>query len=403
LNRFIVVVLDSFGVGYMQDAAAVRPEDVGSNTFGHILDKVSDFKLPNLEKLGIMNALGRETTHMKKNTEACYGISSLMHHGADTFYGHQEIMGTRPKKPIKEPFSKAIEKVYEALKAAGYEVEYKGDKLKFLLVNGCVTVADNIEADYGQIYNLTAALDLIPYSEVLKIGNVVREVVEVSRVIPFGGINVSVDDILAAIEEKDNRFIGINAPKSGVYNEGYQVIHLGYGINPEVQVPTILGKKGISIVLLGKVADIVDNNFGKSISCVDTEEVMKITIKEMEKFESGFICTNVQETDLAGHAESVERYAEKLKIADKYIGEIMSKLEGNDILIVMADHGNDPTIGHSHHTRENVPILVYGPKIKSGFIGHRSSLSDVGATVMEYFASIGIENGQSFLSQITTV
>jgi phosphopentomutase len=400
LNRFIVIVLDSFGVGYMEDAAAVRPEDVGSNTFGHILDNCPDLKLPNLEKLGIMNALGRETDFMKKSPNSAYGTSSLMHYGADTFYGHQEIMGTRPKKPIKEPFSKSIDKVYNALKAVGYKVEYKGDKLKFLLVNGCVTVADNIEADYGQIYNLTSTLDLITYSEVLKIGRVVREVVEVSRVIPFGGINVTVENIMSAVEEKENKFIGINAPKSGVYNEGYQVIHLGYGINPEVQAPTILGKKGIPVVLLGKVADIVENSYGKSISCVDTEEVMKITIEEMDKLQSGFICTNVQETDLAGHAESVERYAEKLKIADKYIGDIMDRLQDDDILIVMADHGNDPTIGHSHHTRENVPLLICGPKIKSGFIGHRDSLSDVGATVMEYFDSNGIENGKSFLKLI---
>jgi phosphopentomutase len=400
LNRFIVIVLDSFGVGYMQDAALVRPEDVGSNTFGHILDKLPDLKLPNLEKLGIMNALGRETDFMKKNPKAAYGTSSLLHYGADTFYGHQEIMGTKPKKPIKEPFSKFIDTVYEALKSAGYQVEYKGDKLKFLLVNGCVTVADNIEADYGQIYNLTSTLDLIPYSEVLKIGKVVREVVEVSRVIPFGGINVTVDDILDAVEEKEDKFIGINAPRSGVYNEGYQVIHLGYGINPEVQMPTILGKKGIPVILLGKVADIVENNYGKSISCVDTEEVMKLTIDEIDKLKTGFICTNVQETDLAGHAESAERYAEKLIIADKYIGHIMNRLQDKDILIVMADHGNDPTIGHSHHTRENVPLLICGPNIKNGFIGHRDSLSDVGATVMEYYDSHGIENGKSFLQQI---
>ncbi|MFL0268833.1 phosphopentomutase [Candidatus Clostridium radicumherbarum] len=403
MNRFIVIVLDSFGVGAMEDAKIVRPEDVGSNTFGHILDSIPHLKLPNLETLGIMNTLGRETELMKKNPKAVYGISSLMHYGADTFYGHQEIMGTKPKKPIKEPFSKSIDRVYEKLVNAGYKVEYKGDKLKFLLVNGCVTVADNIEADFGQIYNLTASLDLIPYSEVLKIGKLVREVVEVSRVIPFGGTNVTMENILAAVEEKEDKFIGINAPKSGVYNEGYQVIHLGYGINPEVQVPTILGKKAIPAVLLGKVADIVENNYGKSISCVDTEEVMKLTINEMDKIKSGFICTNVQETDLAGHAENVERYAEKLQVADKYIGHIMDKLEGNDILIVMADHGNDPTIGHSHHTRENVPILVYGKYIKEGFIGHRTTLSDVGASAMEYFKSSGIENGTSFLNKIVSV
>ncbi|WP_055669606.1 phosphopentomutase [Desnuesiella massiliensis] len=400
MKRFVVVVLDSFGVGAMEDVKEVRPQDLGSNTCKHILDRLPELRLPNLEKLGLMNALGDETEYMHKNPKANYGISALAHFGADTFNGHQEIMGTKPKKPLFQPFQQCIHEVYEALTSAGYEVQYKGDKLKFLLVNNCVTVADNIEADPGQIYNLTAALDLIPYKEVLKIGRIVRKVVKVSRVIPFGGINVSLEDILNAVEEKEDKFIGINAPKSGVYNEGYEVIHLGYGIDAEVQVPTILGKKGIPVVLLGKVADIVENPYGKSISCVDTEEVMKLTIKEMEAIEEGFICTNVQETDLAGHAENAERYAEKLAIADKYIGEIMDKMQEEDILIVMADHGNDPTIGHSHHTRENVPLLIYKKGLEGKFIGLRDTMSDVGATAVDYFKADRTENGSSFLKEL---
>ena len=400
MKRFVVVVLDSFGVGAMEDVIEVRPQDLGSNTCKHILDRLPELRLPNLEKLGLMNALGDETEYMHKNPKANYGISALAHFGADTFNGHQEIMGTKPKKPLFQPFQQCIHEVYEALTSAGYGVQYKGDKLKFLLVNNCVTVADNIEADPGQIYNLTAALDLIPYKEVLKIGRIVRKVVKVSRVIPFGGINVSLEDILNAVEEKEDKFIGINAPKSGVYNEGYEVIHLGYGIDAEVQVPTILGKKGIPVVLLGKVADIVENPYGKSISCVDTEEVMKLTIKEMEAMEEGFICTNVQETDLAGHAENAERYAEKLAIADKYIGEVMDKMQEEDILIVMADHGNDPTIGHSHHTRENVPLLIYKKGLEGKFIGLRNTMSDVGATAVDYFKADKTENGSSFLNKL---
>lgn len=400
MKRFVVVVLDSFGVGAMKDVMEVRPQDLGSNTCKHILNRLPKLKLPNLEKLGLMNALGEETEYMHKNPKASYGISALAHFGADTFNGHQEIMGTKPKKPLFQPFQQCIHEVYEALTSAGYEVQYKGDRLKFLLVNNCVTVADNIEADPGQIYNLTAALDLIPYKEVLKIGRIVRKVVKVSRVIPFGGINVSLEDILNAVEEKEDKFIGINAPKSGVYNEGYEVIHLGYGIDAEVQVPTILGKKGIPVVLLGKVADIVENPYGNSISCVDTEEVMKLTIKEMEAMEEGFICTNVQETDLAGHAENAERYAEKLAIADKYIGEVMDKMQEEDILIVMADHGNDPTIGHSHHTRENVPLLIYKKGLEGKFIGLRDTMSDVGATAVDYFKADKTENGSSFLKEL---
>ena len=92
-KRFIVIVLDSFGVGYMDDVPAVRPEDIGANTCKHILEKVTDLKLINLEKLGIMNALGEDIGLMKKSEYCTYGKSKLMHFGGDTFFGHQEIMG----------------------------------------------------------------------------------------------------------------------------------------------------------------------------------------------------------------------------------------------------------------------------------------------------------------------
>lgn len=397
MKRFIVIVLDSFGIGYMEDAKIVRPQDVGANTCKHIIENVPNLMLPNLMKLGIMNALGEEIGNMKKSNEAVFGKAELMHFGADTFLGHQEIMGTRPKKPVMEPFSCSIDKVYNELVKNGYKVEYKGDKLKFLLVNGCVTVADNIEADYGQVYNITSTFDLIPYEEVIKIGKIVRNVVHVSRVIAFGGENVTIEQILSAVEEKEEKYIGINAPKSGVYNKGYEVIHLGYGINSEVQIPTILGENNINVTLIGKVADIVENRYGKSIPCVDTEDVMKITVDEVNKEYSGFICTNVQETDLAGHGEDVIKYAEKLKIADKYIGIIMEKMNNEDILVVMADHGNDPTIGHSHHTREYVPLLIFNKRIKSMNIGTRKSLSDVGATAAKFFNVEMPENGQPFM------
>lgn len=400
MNKFIVIVLDSFGIGYMEDTKIVRPQDIGANTAKHIFEKLPSLRLSNLEKLGLMNALGEEVGAMKKSTTAVYGKSALTHDGADTFLGHQEIMGTRPKAPVMEPFSKSIDKVYEALVDEGYKVEYKGDKLKFLMVNGCVTVADNIEADFGQVYNLTSTFDLISYEEVLKIGKIVRDSVKVSRVIAFGGKNVTIENILDAVEEKEGKYIGINAPKCGVYSEGYQVCHLGYGVNPNVQAPTILGKEGVFVSLIGKVADIVSNDYGKSTPCVDTKAVMELTLEEVKSARNGFICTNVQETDLAGHEQNIEKYAEKLLIADEYIGRIMECMDGNDRLIIMADHGNDPTIGHSHHTREYVPLLIYGRDLKPAFIGIRNTMSDVGATVVQYFNGYETENGMSFLDLI---
>ena len=384
----------------MDDVNILRPQDIGANTCKHIVENIPGLRLPNLEKLGLMNSLGQEIGKMKKNPLATYGISDLAHSGADTFYGHQEIMGSRSLKPIEQPFSMSIDMVYKALILAGYRVKYVGNNIKFLLVNDSLTIADNIEADFGRVYNVTSALDLIDFKQVMEIGEIVRKTVKVSRVIAFGGEDVKMYDILSSVEEWDNKFIGINAPKSGVYKKGYKVIHMGYGFNPKVQIPTILNKAGINVTLIGKVADIVENENGRNIPCVDTEESMNLLLNELALLDSGLIAVNIQETDIAGHIQDIYKYAEKLIVIDKYIGEIIDKVENEDILLVTADHGNDPAIGHSHHTREKVPLLLFGRNIRNGYIGHRSTLSDIGATVSEYFNCDKPENGQSFLTQL---
>ncbi len=104
MKRFIVIVLDGFGIGATADASIARPGDEVSNTLGSILHDFPDLKLPNLEKLGLMNAYGKESLNMKKSLTANFGKSELMHYGADTFMGHQEIMGTNPLMPLFQPF-----------------------------------------------------------------------------------------------------------------------------------------------------------------------------------------------------------------------------------------------------------------------------------------------------------
>ncbi|MCF0149055.1 MAG: phosphopentomutase [Clostridium sp.] len=401
MSKFIVIVLDGFGIGAMDDVVETRPQDINSNTCLHILERRGDLRLPNLEKLGLINIIDKEINGMKKNPKATYGKANLTHFGADTFFGHQEIMGTKPKVPFREPIKNKIDEIYEAIKEAGYKVEYKyGKKEKYLVVEDALTVADNIECDLGQAFNITSALDIIPFNNVLDIGYIVRSIARVPRVITFGGREITLEDILNAEEEKGEEYIGINAPKSGVYNIGYECIHLGYGVNPKTQVSTILSEENVPVYLLGKVADVVINEKGTSISMVDTEKVLKRTIEISKEVDKGFICCNVQETDLSGHAEDVDKYAEKLQIADRLIGELMETIHEDDILLVMADHGNDPTVGHSKHTREMVPLMIYGENLKEGFIGVRETLSDVGATVADYFKVNSPENGTSFLKDI---
>lgn len=401
MSRFIVIVLDGFGIGAMKDAAVARPGDEKANTLRSILRDHPDLHLPALERLGLMNAYGRESECMKFAPHANYGKSELMHFGADTFMGHQEIMGTLPKKPDVHPFQQKVDIVAAHLRAAGHEVEIiDRDGLRYVLCDDYVTVADNLEADLGMCYNVTAPLDFIPFEQEYAIAECVREVVTVGRVIVFGGTGNTMQDLWDAEEIRQGRFIGIASAKSKSYEQGYQCRHLGYGVDKNVQVPTILTKAGIPVTLIGKVADIVANDGGRSISCVPTPEVMDITLREIQNMECGFLCTNVQETDLAGHSQDSGRYQEVLLQADAGIEKILPELKADDILIIQADHGNDPDIGTSRHTRENVPLLIYRPGLADAHIGTRKTMSDVGATCCDYFGAISPENGESFLNQI---
>ena len=257
-----------------------------------------------------------------------------------------------------------------------------------------------LEADLGMCYNVTAPLDYMPFEKEYAIAKLVRKVSTVGRVIVFGGTGNTMQDLYNAEEIREGKYIGIASAKSKSYDQGYQCLHLGYGVDKEVQAPTILTKSGIPCTLIGKVADIVANDLGKSISCVPTPEVMEITLNSILEMEQGFICTNVQETDLAGHAQNAARYVEVLKQADAGLAKILPHLTENDILIVQADHGNDPNIGHSKHTRECVPLLIYRKGLEGVQIGTRKTMSDMGASCCDYFNVEAPQNGESFIELI---
>ena len=400
-KRFIIIVLDGFGIGAMDDAAIARPGDEKANTLQSILKDCPDLKLPTLEKLGLMNAYGKESMNMKFAKNVNYGKSELAHFGADTFMGHQEIMGTLPKKPEVTPFQQKAQAVYDHLKENGHKVQFKQQQgLKYVVCDDYVTIADNLEADFGMCYNVTAPLDYISFEEELEIGRLAREVVTVGRVIVFGGTGNTMEDLYNAQEIKEGKYIGIASAKSKSYLHGYQCRHLGYGVDKNVQVPTILTRNGIPCTLIGKVADIVANDNGTSISCVDTDECMQLTIDAIKSMDTGFICTNIQETDLAGHSQDSQVYRKVLERADKGIERILPLLTEDDILIIQADHGNDPDIGSSRHTRECVPLLIYKKGISNVRVGTRKTMSDNGATCCDYFKVEKCENGTSYLDLI---
>ncbi|GAK86109.1 phosphopentomutase like [Vibrio ponticus] len=313
MARFIVVVLDGFGIGEMPDVAEVRPQDCGANTAHKLLSHFPLKRLPTLEKLGLQNVVANPASMMEANPQANTGCAELAHQGGDTFMGHQEIMGTLPKPPLVQPFQHALEVIERALQQQGYDVErITRQGLSLLQVERGVIIGDNLEADLGQVYNLTCNFNIVPLEKLLEIAAIVRKNNPVSRNIAFGGDidfegdTSSMQRIFNAIEVKTDHsgvptYIGINAPDSGAYEKGFQVVHLGFGVNANTQAPYLLHQQGVKTWLYGKVADIVQNPHGQSyLSVVDTDEVFRLLNQDLSQHSEGFFCANIQETDLSG-------------------------------------------------------------------------------------------------------
>lgn len=187
-------------------------------------------------------------------------------------------------------------------------------------------------------------------------------------------------------------------PKLNIYNDDYIVRHLGYGVNPDGQISTILENAGIPVYLYGKIADVIQGEVTERNPVVPTRQVFARVTNRLKSLAHGFIAATVQETDLAGHEEDCSKYAEILRISDKGIQEVLSLLKEGDLFIITADHGNDPTIGHSRHTREQTPLLIYQHGKPGGnCLGIRSTLADVAATIAEYFHVKPTESGTSAL------
>ncbi|WP_042224029.1 phosphopentomutase [Oceanobacillus manasiensis] len=397
MAKMTLIVIDSFGIGAMDDCEEFVPSDCSANTYKHIRESKQDgLQIPFMYGAGLGTLVDNEPT--PKNA---YGYARLAHHGADTYLGHQEIAGSCPKKSNRRLMRDIHGNLKEALEAGGYSVTYPITNCPVLLVNNAAVVADNLESAVGNIVNVTADFKKMAFDEVKKLGQTVRDNVDTTRVIAFGGPFTSIEHILSCVKQKHNGQWGVDTPKAHVYGEGYNVFHMGYGVEIDKQFPMIAAANKLKVYRLGKTADVLHGE-GPGNPLVNTRELLETvsgTYQE-EDGEAAFL-VNIQETDLAGHAEDVDWYAALLNETDQWLQDsFVPQMAKEDILIVMADHGNDPTIGHSNHTREYVPILIFGDMVKQVSIGERSTMADVGATFCDFFKLPSTAEGKSFLKEI---
>lgn len=396
MSKTVIVVIDGFGVGSMPDGGELRPGDLAADTCGHVLDHCRaafgrPLRLPTLGALGLGTVRPHADLAPGTPLPVAAGRAALGYPGADTFAGHQTMMGADFSRVRVVRLAEHLYEVKRALEAEGHLVGVLGDK-PVLLVDGSVLVHDNLEADPGINWNVSGPLEdsADGFAAILSIARTVRSVAPVARVIAVGG---HPDGPLAGfVRSGDGGTVGLDTPASGLYrNGGLQVQHLGTAVDHTRQLPDLAAAAGVPVTLVGKAADILRCDAATSRPAVPTAEVLGHTLDAVRAEGDALVVANVQETDLAGHQQDTERYGRLLEEVDAGLAELVELLGGpGDRLIVTGDHGNDPTIGHPYHTREYVPVLIHRPRSDAGAaesLADAASLADVGATAA---ASLGL-------------
>ncbi|MFH8348709.1 phosphopentomutase [Streptomyces sp. NPDC018045] len=386
MSRAVIVVLDGFGVGAMPDADAHRPGDAAADTLGHLLDHHRAatghrLPLPTLEALGLGFVHPHPGLSRRPSLPVAAGRAALGYPGADTYAGHQTMVGADFSRVAVARLAGHLDEVAAALRANGHNTDDLGGR-PLLVVDGQILVHDNLEADPGVNWNVSGRLEDVSFTEVLRIARVVRSVAPVARVIAVGGHADA--PLRTFVREGALGTVGLDTPASGFYrNGGLAVQHLGTPLDHARRLPELAAGAGVPVTLLGKAADVLACDAAVCRPAVDTTEVFALTLDALRGApDTALIVSNVQETDLAGHQQDAPRYACVLQQADTGLSALLPLLSSpGDRLIVTGDHGNDPVIGHAFHTREYVPVLIHRPEAtRPDRLPAARTLADVGAT-----------------------
>lgn len=386
-KQVIWIVLDSVGMGELPDAGKFG--DIGSNTLGNIA-KAAGLSLPNMRKLGLGNIEGMVGIEPIEAPIGCYGRLAELSNGKDTTTGHWEMAGIYSKqgfpvysngfpKEVIEQFKKEanVEGVLGNCAASGTEIiERLGmehERTKYPIV---YTSADSV-------FQIACHKSVYPVEELYQMCEKARKILTgkdaVARVIarPFEGYK---GQYSRTAERKD---FSLQPPSDHLLER--------------------IKEKGLIVAAVGKIEDIfAGKGITDAVHTKDNMDGVRKTIQYMKRETEGLIFTNLVEFDMKwGHRNDVYGYAKGLEEFDAVLPDILEAMEEEDILVLTADHGCDPTTPSTDHSREYVPVLFYGKKLKQNVnLGTGKSFADIGQTVAEFFGLMPLAIGESFLCRI---
>ncbi len=383
-KRVFLIVLDSFGVGEMPDAADFG--DKGANTLRSCFN-TGKLNVPNMAKMGLFNIDGVEVGEKETAPEGAFLRLSELSKGKDTTTGHWEIAGLVSEKAFPTfPDGFPSEVIGEFERRTGRKTlcnkPYSGTKvIADYGVEHIKTGALIIYTSADSVFQIAAHEDVVPVEELYRYCEIAREILQgdfaVGRVIarPFEGEH--------PFKRTSRRHdFSLVPPKNTMFD--------------------VLKENGLDTIGIGKIFDIFA---GKSVSDCDRRignaVDMEITSDYQQKDFHGLCFTNLVDFDMQfGHRRDALGYANALNEFDEWLGKFKEKMLPNDVLIITADHGCDPYHSGTDHTREYIPVLIYGNEIKPANLGTRAGFCDIAATVLELLGVKGEINGSSFADEI---
>ena len=387
IDRIIIIVLDSVGIGELPDA--YKFGDEGSNTLVNTAKAVGGLNVPNLESFGLGKIGDIPGVSKEVDAKAFYGKMIEASAAKDTTSGHWEIMGVITEKPfptypkgfpddVIKAFTTAIGKPILGNKtASGTEI------IKELGEEHIKTGFPIVYTSADSVFQIAACEDVIPIESLYEMCNCARDILKgkhnVGRVIarPF----IVENGIYTRTERR--RDFSLPPPEETVLDKAV--------------------KKGYEVVGVGKIGDIfAHRGLTREIHATNNRDGVLKTIESIRRDFKGIIFTNLIDFDMRyGHRNNPEGYAEALESFDKSLPEIVDALKAGDVIIITADHGCDPTTLSTDHSREYVPLLVFGKKLnKPRSLDIRNSFADVGATVSEALLELRLDKGESFFTEL---
>jgi len=387
-SRVFLIVMDSVGIGELPDAPRFRDE--GAHTLGHIAERVQGFRMPNLEKLGLANIAPLHNMPAVANPKAHYGKMQEISMGKDTTTGHWEIMGLHVAVPFNtypDGFPAELITEFEeriGRKVLGNKVASGTDILDELGEEHMKTGNIIVYTSADSVFQIAAHEEVISLEELYRICEVARE--------------LTLRDEYAVTRVIARPFVG----KPGSFTRTSN--RHDYSVKPFA--PTVMNRlqdAGLASIAIGKISDIyADEGVTRAIRTKDNMDGVDQMLATMKEEFTGLSFVNLVDFDAKyGHRRDPQGYGQALMEFDARVPELLSALQENDLLIITADHGNDPTHHGTDHTREYVPLLVYHKQMDAGSdLGIRQTFADVGATIADNFGVEAPAIGESFLKKI---